>query len=164
MNKKEIIDYTRKVLSEAHSGISSDIDKHSISAQPQVTNIVVSDRGLSVVLILLVFMCLLFIHVTIPIRAVVYHQMIQGNVGKNEFSRCYTKITESDKIKMSERITRLQANEIKNLIKKLSLKEQKTPNMIHRELKKIFNYARYREINSTQYYEIKQALLNRLQH
>lgn len=164
MNKKEIIDYTRKVLSEAHTGVSSDVNKQPISTQPLVTNIVVSDRGLSIVFALLVCMYLLFIHGTIPIKAVVYHQMTQEYSEKNEFLRCSSKIAKSDGLKAAKRITRSQANEIKDLIKKLSQKEQKTPNMIHRELKKRFNYARYREINSIQYFEIKQALLNRLQY
>lgn len=55
-----------------------------------------------------------------------------------------------------------QADEIKSLVNQVSIKEGKHINTVHNELKRMFNYSRYRGITSDTFEKVKQVLQNRL--
>lgn len=51
-------------------------------------------------------------------------------------------------------ITNNQANEIKALVKQIATYQNKSPLTVHNELKKMFNYYRYREIDVATYEKV----------
>lgn len=57
-------------------------------------------------------------------------------------------------ISVSEKITSAQADEIKSLVKEASLGQNKSPLTVHNELKKMFHYYRYREIDVATYEKV----------
>lgn len=164
MNKKQIVDYTRDILSEAFTNVSSNAKTDS-TADSKTVNICVHSKSL--ILFVLILICVLFNYLINPVKAVVFYQFLQE--GTRRIDSESTLLCGSQKVlhkstSIETQITPFQADEIKRLVKEVSLREQKTPNMVHRELKRTYKYTRYREINSEQYHKVRQSLLNRLQN
>lgn len=57
-------------------------------------------------------------------------------------------------ITVSNQITSRQADEIKKLVKEVSLRQNKSPLTVHSELKRMFQYYRYREIDVATYEKV----------
>ena len=67
----------------------------------------------------------------------------------------------STSISQCERISDLQADQIKFYVKQTALCEKRTTQSVHAELKRLFRYRRYREINCSTYQKIEAVLKKR---
>ena len=64
--------------------------------------------------------------------------------------------------KLSFKITKEQAEEIKKLVQIVSLCEKKHYNTIHNEMKKRYGYFKYREIDHSTYQKVRDTLIPRI--
>lgn len=63
-------------------------------------------------------------------------------------------IKQTTHIEQIQKISEVQADEIKSLVKEVSACQNKAPITVHNDLKKIFKYYRYREIDLATYDKI----------
>lgn len=63
-------------------------------------------------------------------------------------------IKQTTHIEQIQKISKIQADEIKSLVKEVSLGQNKSPLTVHNELKKMFHYYRYREIDVATYEKV----------
>lgn len=77
MNKQQIVNYTREILSEAIPGAPEKkiADKHEPAP---VTNIIVTNRGESWLLIFFVCLIFLFVQAILPVKAVILYPIVQS--------------------------------------------------------------------------------------
>lgn len=79
MNKQQIVNYTREILSEAIS--STTTEKADNKREPDsvpITNIIVTNRGESWIMMFLVCLIFLFFQTILPVKAVILYPIIQS--------------------------------------------------------------------------------------
>lgn len=158
MNNAQIIEYTKKILTEGLEQTQKKSEKEKIANKPSpqipeittsphiINNIVIpSSHHFEIIILCLFILIYPFLE---------YHRPPK-DFTKMQFKETFTQREE-------ENLSQKEIKEFQNLIKKVALKENTSVQKIHHELKKIYHYQYYREINPSLYFKIKQYLEERL--